>query len=224
MKSARQVSRIKVNDNYEEFSLGRFYPPKRSISIDKDLNYLSTKLFDGSYCNLVSSARSSRIRFICANSKQTMHLTNVMETSACSYDFLVHVPELCNYLPIHAKIEKHISKIKCFEYSESKSQNIRQNEGSKSAPKKNDFVDGLDQMLGLIESKYKDSKLLIQHKNLLIKASEKLKSQQLAKEISWKRGAEVSLADLLVKMIKPDTDITTEEIDEDHESNVNIEV
>lgn len=175
------------------------------------MNFLSTELIDGSYCELTGRYRTSRIRFICANEKQSMYITNVMETSACSYDYLVHVPELCNYLPKHSKKNKKKSKIKCINYSKKK---LETEKGQGSSTKANEKLEGLDQMLGLIESTYKDSSILSQYKSLLLKATEKLKSQQLAKDLA-QTESDSSLLDLLTKLSKTESNISQDEENEE---------
>lgn len=177
------------------------------MNFNRHLNFLSTELIDGSYCALTGSPRTSRIRFICANDKQTMYITNVMETSACSYDYLVHVPELCNYLPKHSKKIKKRSKINCINYSRKRSDAEKV---KSSSTKVNNKLDGLDQMLGLIESTYRDSSILTQYKSLLLKAAEKLKSQQLAKDFA-QAESDSSLLDLLTKLSKTESDQTQDE-------------
>ena len=186
MKSTRQVSRSKINDNHEEFSLGRFYPPRRSLSFSRHLNYLATEFFDGSYCELTESPRSSRIRFICANDKQSMHLTNVLETSACTYNFIVHVPELCGYIPKHSKTPKIISQIKCLNYPYKKS-TTREKETSSKADNRQDD---------------KDSSIINQYKSLLLKALDP-KSKKLANEFS-EVESESSLLELFYKLSRTD--------------------
>lgn len=174
-------------------------------------------MIDGSYCELTGKTRTSRIRFICANDKQSMYITNVMETSACSYDYLVHVPELCIYLPKHSKKIKKSSKIKCINYSRKKSEKEK---GQGSSTKVNEKLDGLDQMLGLIQSTYKDSSILSQYKSLLLKATEKLKSQQLAKDFA-QTESDSSLLDLLTKLSKTESEkIQDEENDENKRSEI----
>lgn len=217
LKSTRQVSRTKINDNHEEFYLGRFYPPKRGINFNRYQNYLSTEFFDGSYCSLTGRPRTSRIRFICANEKQGMHITNVVETSICMYDFFVHVPELCDHLPMHAKISKTNSKIKCKGYASKRNKSGTE---KSSSTKKNGKLDDLDKILDLIESTYKDSSVLSQYKSLLLKATEKLKSQQLAKDFS-NGASDVSFVDLFNKLTKPDSKTNTQEETEDSENKDN---
>lgn len=196
------MSRTKINDNHKEFYLGRFYPPRQGLSLNKELNYLDTNFFEGSFCDLNSSPRISHIRFICADDKQSMYITNVMETSACSYDFMIHVPELCNYLPKHGKDIKKEPKIKCFGYRSS----IQGKAVDGKPPKKvNKKMDDLDKILSLIETSYKDSSLLLQYKNLLSKATENLKSQQLSNDLSLE-DSHVSLTDLLAKISHKDDD------------------
>jgi hypothetical protein len=183
------------------------------MTFNRHLSFLSTEFIDGSYCELTGSPRTSRIRFICSNDKQSMYITNVMETSACSYDYLVHIPELCNYLPKHSKKIKKNSRIKCFNYSRKK----LETEKDKSSSSK---VDGLNQMLGLIESTYKDSSIMSQYKNLILKATEKLKSQQLANDFAHKES-DSSFLDLLTKLTKTDSDkIQDEENNENKQSEI----
>lgn len=208
MKSARQVSRTKINDNHEEFNLGRFYPPRQVLNFNRQLNYLDTQFFDGSFCELTGSPRSSHIRFICADEKQSMYITNVKETSACAYEFLIHVPGLCNYFPKHAKDIKRESKIKCAGY-ESRKPN-KADSPTTQADKK---MDDLDQILGIIETTYNDSSVLTKYKSLLLKATEKMKSLQLAKDIS-RDETDASLIDLLAKLSHKEIEPTV-----DHEEN-----
>ena len=196
MKSTRQVSRIKTNDNHEEFSLGRFYPPRRGLFFHRNLNYLTTEFFDGAYCDLIGKLRSSRIRFVCANDKMGMYVANVVETSACVYDFVIHIPELCEYLTKHSEDEKQISRVNCFNYSEKAPKST---EGQRQNVK-NERLDGLDQILGLIESSYKDSSILKDYKKLLTKATEKLKSDRLSKDISRPDSDEAPFLDLLTRL------------------------
>ena len=127
-----------------------------------------------------------------------MYLTNVIETSACMYDFLIHVPELCDHLPKHATIPKQSSKIKCVDYA---SKRVKLENERTSSSKSNENPDELDKILGIIESTYKDSSVLSQYKNLLLKATEKLKSQQLAKDFS-QRDSNVPFLDLFNKLTK----------------------
>lgn len=209
MKSTRQVSRSKIGGNHEEFSLGRFYPPRRPITFNKELSYLSTEFFDGSHCELMGIPRRSRIRYICADDKQNMYVSNVMETSACSYDYIVHVPELCAHIPKHGMIEQKISRIICPNYSIPKSFVDTEKIVSKSKDKFNN----LDQMLNFIESTYKSSNLLSQYKAVLNKATEKLKSQQLDKDFENYKSSDDSLLELLTKIIKPE-DTQFENIEE----------
>lgn len=125
-----------------------------------------------------------------------------METSACVYNFLVHVPELCNNLPHHAKIPKNNSKIICAGYTSKRTK--PDNEKSKST-KTNGKLDELDKILGKIESKYKYSAVLNQYKSLLLKATEKLKSQQLAMDFA-KSGSDASFLELFSKLTSPDSE------------------
>lgn len=171
---------------------------------------------EGSYCELTGMPRSSRIRFICASEKQSMYLTNVVETSACTYDFLVHVPELCDYLLKHSKKIKQISKIKCLNYSGKKA--VYEQKEYTPSSKINNKLDGLDQILGLIESTYKDSSILNQYKNLLLKATEKLKSQQIAKDFA-QAESDSSLLDLLTKSSKSETGQVQDEDNDDNKYN-----
>lgn len=212
MKSTRQVSRTKLNDNHEEFALGRFYPPRRSLNFDRSLNLLSTEFFDGTYCDLTGLPRTSYIKYICANNKQAMHVTNVMETSACVYYFLVHVPELCDYLPNHARLKKRISKLNCINFVSERSKSDNTKPLSKNEAK----IDQLDKILRLIETKYKDSQILKQYKGLLLKATEKLKSQQLAKDFS-KKDFDVSFLELFNKLSKNESE--SKEDDDDKKIN-----
>lgn len=129
------------------------------------------------------------------------------------YDFIVHVPELCSYLPKHSKIAKSISKIKCINYSGKKSTNF---EKEKSSSKADNRLDGLDQMLSLIESTYKDSSILSKYKNLLLKATESRKSQQLAKEFA-EVETDSSLLDLLTKLSRKSQVQDEEEDKKDNE-------
>lgn len=212
MKSTRQVSRTKINDNHEEFSLGRFYPPRRGLFFHRNLNHLSTEFFDGTYCELTGNLRSSRIRFVCANDKKAMYIVTVVETSACVYDFIIHIPELCEYLPHHSKNEKQKSTINCINYAEKKTKPA---EGQKQSVK-NERLDELDQILSLIESTYKDSSLLKDYKKLLTKATEKLKSHMLNKDFTRPDSDDVSFIDLLTKLTsKPDKDPEEKEESED---------
>ncbi len=135
-----------------------------------------------------------------------------METSACMYDFIVHVPELCGYLPKHSKKPKTKSKIKCLNYSGKKTSKF---EKEKSSSKANSRLDGLDQMLSLIESTYKNSSILSQYKNLLLKTTENRKSQQLAKEFV-EVESDSSLLELLTKLSRKDQ---VRDEDEDQKNN-----
>lgn len=123
-----------------------------------------------------------------------MFIVNVVETSACVYDFIVHIPELCEYLTKHAIDMKQKTTINCFNYSGKRS---KTSEEQKPVSKKNERFDELDQILSLIESTYKDSSILKDYKNLLMKATEKLKSNQLTKEFSRAVSDNV---DLLTKL------------------------
>ena len=197
MKSARQVSRTKVNDNHEEFSLGRFYPPRRGLSLNLNSKHLNTEFFDGAYCDLTGELRNSRIRFVCANEKKVMYVVNVIETSACVYDFIVHMPDLCQYLMKYSTDKKQKLMINCFDYSVQRS---KSSEGQKKMSGKNERIDEIDKILNLIESTYKDSSILKDYKKLLTKATEKLKSDQLTKDFLRTDSDTTPFLDLLTKL------------------------
>lgn len=122
-----------------------------------------------------------------------MYIVDVGETSVCEYDFLVHVPELCAFFPKHATIPKRNFTIAC-NTAGSRPKIQKKKSDDKQKP---DYLENLDQMLKLIESTYKDSSILGNYKDLIRKASEKLKSHQLDNEISEKTDSNKSYADLL---------------------------
>lgn len=126
-----------------------------------------------------------------------MFVVNVVETSACVYDYIVHIPELCEYLTKHSTDLKQKSAINCFNYSTKRSKTT---EAQKSMPKKNERFDELDKILSLIESTYKDSSILNNYKNLLMKATEKSKSNQLTKDFSRADSDDITFLDLLTKL------------------------
>lgn len=126
-----------------------------------------------------------------------MFVVNVVETSLCVYDFIVHIPELCEYLTKHSTDIKQKSRINCYNYS---GKHPKTSEEQKPISKKNEGFDELDQILSSIEATYKDSSILKNYKNLLTKATEKLKSNQLTKDFSKTDSDDVSFFDLLTKL------------------------
>lgn len=125
-----------------------------------------------------------------------MYIVNAIETSACFYDFIVHIPELCEYISIYAKNKKQKSFVKCLNYSEQYSKS----KGKQKSYEKNERLDELDQILNLIESNYKDSSILKNYKKLLSRASEKLKSYQLAKDFKHSDSNDGPLLDLISRL------------------------
>lgn len=214
MKATRQVNRNKIKGVHQEISLGRYYPPQFSLKMEADLNFVKATFDDGKYCPLKGAARVSHVKYVCANEKPTMYVVDVVEAPVCEYNFIVHVPELCEFFDKHAKSVKKQATISC--YSASDAASAEKPRSKKSTSSTNSPIEGLDKMLELIESQYKDSALLLQYKDLLRKASERLKADDLGRKL----GEENESLSELIKVFFPKSPSSEETIeeptDEDH--------
>lgn len=202
-----------MNDNYEEFSLGRFYPPRIGLTVDRSLNYISTEFNDGSLCELSGKPRKTKIRFVCANdSSKGMFIVNVMETSTCSYDFVIHVPELCEYFGIHAKNSKLESLIKCSGYKSKYKPESETVESQDKESSQNNMID-LESLLQMIDSRYRESPILSKYKSLLLKATENLKAHKIMKDLDTQDN-DLSFFELVSQLMKgqePENEKTEED-------------
>lgn len=210
MKSARQVNRNKINGVHYEIPIGRYYPPHNSLKPVLELNYVKVTFDDGKYCPLKGAPRMSHIKFVCADkSKDAMYLVDVVEAPICEYNFIVHVPELCGYLGQYTTAVKRSAKVTC--YSESVKEKVGKTAKTPSSFSKSKTpIVGLDNILDLIEKKYKDSSLLLQYKDLVRKAFEQLKADDLSRKLEDETE---SLSELIKLLFPKDKEQPESEVD-----------
>jgi hypothetical protein len=215
MKSTRQVNRNKIKGVHEEIPLGRYYPPQFSLKMDAELKFIKATFDDGKYCPLKGASRMSHVKFVCANNKTSMYVVDVIEAPICEYNFIVHVPELCEFFDQHATSVKRQAAATCYSETENIPAKDYTSSKKKYLPKRTP-IEGLDKMLELI-GQYKDSALLLQYKDLLRKASERLKADDLGRKLGEENHE--SLAELIKIFFPKSSEEAVQEAEEEQKSN-----
>lgn len=201
MKLARQVSKDKAsNGHYEDYALGRFYPPRHGLQLVSELGYVKTVFVDGAFCALRGGPRTSQIRFMCASPKKEMYIVDVVEKTVCEYIFLVHVPVLCAYLPMDSIFAASTSTITCYSPTRkgAVSPPVEPSLTQPASDASDNPIESLERLITLIESKYNNSKLLVKHRKTLRRAAEKLKSHKVGEKLA----EDSSLADLISNILR----------------------
>ncbi len=210
MKYTRQVNRKKINGDHDEIPLGRYYPPQSSLKMDVDLSFATAEFDNGKFCALKGAPRVSHVKYVCANSKTTMYVVEVVEAPICEYNFIIHVPELCEFFGKHATSIKRKATVSCHSAA------LSAPAEKQSSKKSSNNIEGLDKILGVIESQYKDSALLLQYKDLLRKASERLKAEYFAKKLSEEEDQ--SLSEMIKLFFPKSSEAKVDEPDEEQKA------
>jgi hypothetical protein len=156
-----------------EYSLGHIYPPRFKMQLVNGLNYIETWFFDGEYCALKNGPRETQVRFVCgSSSSKPLEIVRVVEKMVCTYVMIVHVPDLCQSLPVYLQEATLPVTVSCASPDQATSPPI-----SKHAEETDGITDSLAQILKTLGKDFENSPLVMRYKEALRTAVDTLTEQ-----------------------------------------------
>lgn len=118
----KQFHQDKNKNLIEQNLLGQYTPPEPSLLAEEkepglvqdldnpERSYLLLNYTGGSMCGIAGKERTATLKVTCGD---TLFITNIQETSTCTYTATVQSPALCNHPAFWPKIEEPL-KIHCW--------------------------------------------------------------------------------------------------------------